>query len=167
MSTGRESRRAVLASPAGLVAVGFGAGYFPKMPGTVGTLLGIPMFLAMRGAELGRPAEALLAAGLAAVCLPVCSRAERLVGRTDPSCIVCDEYSAFLLVLVLSPDGPAYWVGAFVLFRALDIAKPWPIGAVERRLSGGAAIMADDLVAGLAALCALWAVALAVGAPGG
>lgn len=166
MSTGHEGRLSVLRSPAGLLAVGFGAGYFPVAPGTAGTLLGLAAFLALRSAELGLLAELLVAVGLVAVCVPACTKAERLIGRSDPSCIVCDEFSAFLLVLVLSPAGPLYWAGAFLLFRALDIAKPGPIGAVEKRLDKGAAVMADDLLAGAVTLCAVWAAALAAGAAG-
>ena len=43
----------------------------------------------------------------------------------------------------------------FALFRLFDIAKPFPVGWVDRHLHGGLGIMLDDLVAGLYALLVL------------
>ncbi len=42
-----------------------------------------------------------------------------------------------------------YWLAAaFVLFRLFDIAKPWPVGWLDKNLAGGTGIMADDVAAG-------------------
>jgi phosphatidylglycerophosphatase A len=91
------------------------------------------------------------AVGLAGVKLGAYARKD--FGVEDPGAFVLDEVAGMLLALLpllpgpLSPYGVAL---AFVLFRALDIAKPWPIARLER-LPGGVGIMADDLAAGLLA----------------
>lgn len=141
-----------------LVATGFGLGHSPVMPGTVGTLLALPIFFAMREAGLDQGAQIAVAVALVAACVPVCTAAEKAIGTKDPPRIVCDEYASFLLVLACAPTGEydwAYWAGAFVLFRSLDIAKPWPL-ATAQRLSGGWGIMADDLLAAAGALLVVW-----------
>ncbi|MGH8161721.1 MAG: phosphatidylglycerophosphatase A, partial [Gammaproteobacteria bacterium] len=47
---------------------------------------------------------------------------------------------------------------AFVLFRIFDIAKPWPIRWLDRRLGGGLGIMADDVAAGIVAGAIAWVI---------
>ena len=49
----------------------------------------------------------------------------------------------------LAPLGALWLLAGFVLFRVFDIAKPWPIGALDRRVHGGLGIMLDDVVAGI------------------
>ena len=49
---------------------------------------------------------------------------------------------------LLLPKSILWLVAAFLLFRILDVVKPWPINRLER-LPGGLGIMADDLAAGL------------------
>ena len=52
------------------------------------------------------------------------------------------------------PAQPLWWAAAFVLFRLFDIAKPWPVGYLDRRVGGGLGIMLDDLAAaGMAVAC--------------
>jgi len=145
-------------SPVLLAATGLGSGYSPAMPGTVGTLWAFPLYYAMHSAGWTVEAQLPVAVLLALACFPLSSAAERVIGSKDPSCVVCDEYASYLLVLVCVPHGVAYWVGSFALFRALDIAKPWPLRLVQDRLGGGAGIMADDLLAALYTLVAVWAV---------
>lgn len=78
----------------------------------------------------------------------VCGACARRAGREDPPFVVLDEVlGMYLALLFLSPALP--WISAaFVLFRLLDIFKPWPVSLMEKRFSGGAAILLDDLVAG-------------------
>ncbi len=61
------------------------------------------------------------------------------------------------LALMLMPR--LWWVAlcAFLLFRLLDIAKPGPIGWLDRTVGGGLGVMADDLLAGLITGGVLWA----------
>ncbi|HEY7057910.1 MAG TPA: phosphatidylglycerophosphatase A, partial [Vicinamibacterales bacterium] len=79
--------------------------------------------------------------------------AERHLGGTDPGPVVIDEVLGMLVTLAFIPVG---WSGAlvgFLLFRALDVVKPYPANRFER-LHGGLGIMADDAMAGVYAnLC--------------
>jgi phosphatidylglycerophosphatase A len=71
---------------------------------------------------------------------------------------VLDEIVAFLLVMVLLPAGWPWLVAGFVVFRVMDILKPWPIRRVDRRMTGGLGIMLDDILAGLLTAAVLWIV---------
>lgn len=71
----------------------------------------------------------------------------------DHGCIVFDEFVGQWLVLTVTPHTPGWYLLAFVLFRLMDIWKPWPIREADHRLQGGTGIMLDDvLAAGYAAL---------------
>ena len=76
-------------------------------------------------------------------------RVERDTGEKDSRRIVIDEIAGMLVVCFLLPSDAGYWVGGFVLFRALDILKPFPARWIERNAVGGWGIMLDDTVAGL------------------
>ena len=66
--------------------------------------------------------------------------------RKDPSHVVVDEVAGQLLTYAgLSLAWPGVIAG-FLLFRLLDIIKPWPARQLES-LPGGVGIMADDLMA--------------------
>ena len=59
-------------------------------------------------------------------------------------------------VALLAAPKSALVVGAgFVLFRAFDIGKPWPVSWADRELKGGLGVMADDLLAGVLAAVVL------------
>ncbi len=114
------------------------------------------------GAQLQAAAGAALAVSLLGVALG--GRAAADWGLHDPGAFVLDEVAGQLVALLPLLPGPLPPLGAalaFATFRALDIAKPWPIARLER-LPGGVGIMADDLAAG--ALAA--AVVAAAGAAG-
>lgn len=145
------------------LATGFGFGLSPKMPGTVGTLWGLPLAFAI--AHLGGLAWQLAAiVACFVVGAPICASAARLLGKKDPGAVVWDEIAALpIAFLGVAPErlgvGDAsagdwrIYVAAFVLFRIFDIAKPPPVGTAER-LPGGWGIMADDtLAAALACVC--------------
>lgn len=82
-------------------------------------------------------------------------RVARASGHKDPGFIVVDEIAAQWLALLAVPLDWRWFAAAFLVFRIFDIAKPWPAGAVERRIAGGLGIMLDDVVAGLYALLLL------------
>jgi len=132
------------AHPAHFLALGFGVGAAPHAPGTAGTLLAFPLWWLMsayRPTELFLVLVLLFLAGVWA-----CGRAARGLGEADPGAVCWDETVAFLLVLALVPQEPAWQAAAFVLFRAFDVAKPPPARELEG-LPGGLGIMADDLCA--------------------
>jgi phosphatidylglycerophosphatase A len=148
-----------------------GVGYFPIAPGTIGSLAGLAIFLTLFSwtseAAAGdsdalrlifiharaAPAMLILLAILLVTALGTwaATRAEKLLQRKDPSVVVVDEVAgqmiALLPALLWRPDWFTIFAG-FVLFRAFDIWKPYPIRRLEG-LRSGYGIMADDLLAGV------------------
>ena len=72
-------------------------------------------------------------------------------GGGDRSGIVWDEFAGCWITLALVPTGWQWALGGLLLFRALDILKPWPIKRLDRDIGGGLGIMLDDVVAGIMA----------------
>ncbi len=146
MIADRPTPAFAFAHPAHVIAFGFGAGLVPRAPGTVGTLVAWPLAWALAGAI----APALLVA-LAAVFFAVgvwaCELTGRRLGVADHGGMVWDEMVAFLIILAIVPRALDWQAAAFLLFRAFDIAKPWPIRDLERRFRGGFGVMFDDLIA--------------------
>ena len=137
-----------------VLATGFGAGRVPVVPGTAGSLVGLGLALALASTPLEGPAVAAVTAIVCIAGFPICASAARSLGESDPSAVVWDEIAGAMVALVAVPNGWQWWAAAFVLFRAFDVLKPWPIGWLDRNVRGGAGIMLDDLVAGTFA----WAV---------
>jgi phosphatidylglycerophosphatase A len=136
------------------LATGFGLGYAPRAPGTVGSLAGLPLVWGIQ--HLSFPlAEPVAAVLLFLVGIPICSAGARLLGAKDPGAVVFDEIAAFpVLFLGISLNLATGAVG-FVLFRMFDVLKPWPASRLER-LPGGLGIMADDCAAAIYAAAGLW-----------
>lgn len=158
----RPTLNALVRDPRLALAFGLGAGLVPKAPGTVGSLLAIPLHLLTMGWAM--PARVLVIALAFAIGVAVCDHAARVLRTPDHPGIVWDEVVGCLVALLITPTG---WVGlaaAFGLFRLLDIWKPWPIRVADRRIHGGFGIMLDDLLAGAGAAAILWLARL-FGAP--
>lgn len=134
-------------------------GHFPKAPGTWGSLaatvaapwLFLPFPLAGR---------LLFLAAVLAIGTWACSRAEILMDKKDPGCVIIDELFGQWLALLFFSAMPLWSLGlAFVFFRVFDIFKPWPVKWAETAFPGGLGVMIDDGVAGLYALGCLHLVA--------
>ncbi|MDE0310186.1 MAG: phosphatidylglycerophosphatase A [Acidiferrobacterales bacterium] len=144
----RDLVKTVLTNPVYLTACGFGAGLAPKAPGTVGTAVAIPIAVAM--SWLAPSVQwAVLAAMFALGCW-ICQVVAQSLEDSDPAVIVWDEIVGFCVAMMLIPMSPMTVVAGFVIFRTLDILKPWPISWVEKKTPGGFGIMIDDVIAGLA-----------------
>lgn len=164
----RASVRFMLAHPAHLIALAFGAGLSPAAPGTVGTAWAWFAFIVL-DPWLGDMQWACLIAASALVGWWACTVTARHLGTADPSCVVWDEVLAFWIVLwLLTPAGVLAQSIAFVLFRVFDAAKPGPVGWADKLFkrrgaagpigkAQGFGILFDDLVA---ALCTLLPIAL-------
>jgi phosphatidylglycerophosphatase A len=79
----------------------------------------------------------------------ICGESARRIGVHDHGGIVWDEIVGMYLTLMVAPFSVTGWILAFVLFRVIDIVKPWPIRGLDHRIGGGVGIMLDDLVAAL------------------
>lgn len=132
-----------------MIATGAGCGFSPVAPGTIGSLLGaVVWWFALAEFDLlGRTLVACAAFALATV---VVQRLQVRQPVGDSPAIVADEIVGIWFALLAAPKS-LYWVVAgFLLFRVLDIAKPWPISWADRSLKGGLGIMVDDVMAGVA-----------------
>jgi len=125
----------------------FGVGYAPLAPGTFGTLAAIPLWFALRQLPVWGFALATLA--LTGLAIAAAGAAERIYGRHDVGHIVIDEVVGLLATAIGVPFAWPEVVAAFILFRLLDIAKPPPVGWIDRRVPGGLGVVLDDLAAGL------------------
>ena len=146
--------RFLLAHPAHLIALGFGSGLAPKAPGTVGTVLGLPLFWAITAIAPDLPNQLILIVATFLLGIWACARTGRALGVADHGGMVWDEIVAFALVLLFTPAGWMWMLAAFGLFRLFDIVKPWPIRFFDIRLKNGFGVMFDDLLAaGYAIAC--------------
>lgn len=129
------------------LATGFGTGYAPIAPGTWGSIPGVAAAWACDRLA-GGWAVAGGAAFFAATGVWAAGRASVALGSKDPRQVVVDEIAGQMVTLAFLPATPRVLVAGFLLFRALDVWKPWPADRLES-LPGGSGIMADDLMAGL------------------
>ena len=131
------------------MAFGFGSGALPKAPGTWGSLVAmlfVPLWQAL-------PAWGyLMLLGMSTLFgVWLCGKVARDLGVHDHQAIVWDEFVGIWITFWLVPDGWYWLLLGFVVFRVLDITKPWPISWVDRHVHGGLGIMLDDVLAGIVA----------------
>jgi phosphatidylglycerophosphatase A len=129
------------------LASGAYLGYLPQAPGTFGTLWGIPLFYWLSRHSPEVQVGFLVLFILAAVF--VAGRAARAWGQKDPSRVVVDETVGYLVSVCGLPFTGFTVLGAFLIFRIMDIFKPFPIRKIDRELPGGWGIVLDDVLAGI------------------
>ncbi len=129
------------------LATWFGCGLAPKAPGTVGSLGGVPLHLALR--VLPPVPHALAILGVTAVGTWAAHRVAIKRGEEDPQRVVIDEVAGVLIAMgLVRSRSVRTQIYAWLLFRAFDITKPGPVSSAEKLKPAGLGIMADDLVAG-------------------
>jgi phosphatidylglycerophosphatase A len=117
-------------------------GYAPIAPGTWGSAAGLLVFFAVRSTG-STAVELAVIAALFAVGVWSGTQAEHHFGGIDPGPIVLDEVVGMLITLALLPVNLTGALVGFVIFRVLDVVKPWPSAGFEK-LPGGLGVMADD-----------------------
>lgn len=153
------TRRRLMKHPLGWIAAGFGAGFAPKAPGTVGSIAALlPWWFFMKDL----PLPAYLAVVVAGFALGwwAANWVIRDTKIEDPGLVVWDEYVGVWITLLAAPAGWPWMLAGLVLFRIFDIAKPWPVSWADRKLHGGFGAMLDDALAGFYALGSLQLVAM-------
>lgn len=135
----------LLKNPVYLLALGFGAGLVPGIPGTVGTALAVIIYIPMQ--TLSLPIYLGVMGFMFCVGIWCCGRASARLGVHDHSAIVWDEIVGYLAAMTAAPGGWTWVVLGFLLFRLFDIWKPWPIRWLDHVVKGGTGIMLDDLMA--------------------
>jgi phosphatidylglycerophosphatase A len=137
------------------LAVWFGCGRVPKMPGTAGTIGAVPLYLL-----LARGGPLLVAAGALVVTLVgvwAATQVVRATGLKDPQIVCIDEVAGVLITLAVAPYTWKGVLASVVLFRIFDQWKPWPARRAEGLREGWGVVM-DDVFAGL------WGAALVLAA---
>lgn len=143
------------------IATYFKVGLWPKMPGTWGSLMALPLgglvyiVFGLKGLMIATFVAFIL--GILASYFVLYSTLD-----PDPSFIVIDEVAGQWLVLWATGSDIRFWVVGFILFRAFDILKPYPIKDIEAYFADGTqasratGIMVDDIVAALYAIICVW-----------
>ena len=131
------------------LATGFYIGNIPFAPGTFGSLIGLPLCFALTGISLAPAMLGTLFFILFAVC--IADAAEKILKQSDPGCIVIDEIAGMMVTLIGLPFNPITVLIGFIIFRILDILKPFPIRNLDKRIPGGLGVVADDVAAGIIA----------------
>ncbi len=130
-----------------LLATGLGVGYSPIAPGTLGTLLAIPVYYFL--SNIASPIYEVTLIGFFFLSVWISENAETFFGKKDDRRIVIDEIMGFLITMLWVPKTVRFIIIGFFLFRFFDILKPFPIRHLERRLKGGFGVVLDDVMAGV------------------
>lgn len=131
------------------IATGCFIGKIPFAPGTFGSLAGILLCFILSKTSV---MAAILCIILFIIfSIWIANDAEKILNRKDPGSIVIDEIAGMTVTLIGLPFNVFYVTTGFLIFRILDITKPFPIRYIDRRVSGGAGIVFDDIAAGMIA----------------
>jgi len=127
------------------VATGFGAGYVPVAPGTAGTVVAIPLFLAL--SRLEPWLQVLTSAAFIGLAIHAANRAGLYFGASDDQHIVSDEIAGYFVTMLLVPPTLKTVLVGFALFRVLDQVKPWPASYFDKKVHTGVGNVMDDVAA--------------------
>ena len=128
-----------------IIATGFGVGYSPVAPGTLGTLVAIPIYYFL--SDIPSPLYEITLIGFFFLSVWISENAETSFGKKDDQRIVIDEIIGFLITMLWVPKTVPFIIIGFFLFRFFDILKPFPIRRLEKGLKGGYGVVLDDVAA--------------------
>jgi len=149
-------------NPVHILAFGFGSGLSPWAPGTCGTVVAVLMYVLFPPMHWSVYLLMIVLTFIVGIWL--CDKTSKDLGVHDPGGIVWDEFVGYWLTMFMAPAGWQWAVGGFIVFRILDILKPWPIKWFDTQIEGGLGIMLDDVIAGIMGALCLQAVALLIAA---
>lgn len=132
-----------------IIATLFGIGYAKKAPGTVASFVSLLFFALL---FIIAPSLVVIVTTLSIIIgLYVCEKCFTEENQ-DPGYIVIDEMAGMGISMLLVGDSIILGILAFIIFRILDIKKPWIIKSSEKSFKGGTSIMIDDILAGFITL---------------
>jgi phosphatidylglycerophosphatase A len=143
------------------LATGCFVGNIPGAPGTFGSIVGL-LFCPFLS-RAGLPFASVIVFVFIVFAIVIAGEAEKIIKQKDPGRIVIDEIAGIMVTLLGLPFNFISVISGCFIFRILDIIKPFPIRSIENRLSGGAAIVMDDVAAGIMGNCLLRAVIYVMG----
>jgi len=129
------------------IATGAFSGYSPFFPGTIGTLVGIGIYLVIYTSD---PLTYVVI--LVILFIPsalISDKAEKILLENDSKHIVIDEIFGFLVTMTFLPNRLLYIVLGFFFFRLFDIIKIFPANIIDKKIKNGWGVVLDDLVAGV------------------
>jgi phosphatidylglycerophosphatase A len=122
-------------------------GRLPLAPGTFGSVIGLLIYFIMPIFPQHFILLGLI--GFVVFSIWIAGEAEKVLAAKDPGCIVIDEVAGMLVTFFALPRTVFIGIAGFLIFRLLDILKPFPIRFLERKCSGGIGVVIDDVIAGL------------------
>ena len=129
------------------VASGCYIGMIPIAPGTFGSLIGLAVCSLL--SRLSFPQSVVWVLIIVFFAVAIASAAEKILNQKDPGQIVIDEIAGIAVTFVGLPFNLKTALAGFIIFRVIDIVKPFPIRALERRVRGGTGVVLDDILAGV------------------
>jgi phosphatidylglycerophosphatase A len=140
-------------------------GYIPVASGSFGTLVGIPLFFGFDKLRAGSvPLYLLTFVGAVAAACWIAGQTEQYLQEHDSHKIVIDEVVGYLAATMFLAPTWSHTLAAFVIFRILDVIKPYPANYIDKNFPGGFGVVLDDVVSGFYSNLAL-RVLIAVGLP--
>lgn len=129
------------------IATGFGVGNSPLAPGTLGTLIAVPVYYFL--SEIPSPIYEITLIAFLFLSVWISENAGIFFRKKDDQRIVIDEMMGFLITMLWVPKTTLFIIVGFILFRFFDILKPFPIRLIDKRLKGGFGVVLDDVMAGV------------------
>lgn len=148
-----KAPRSIWTNPIHFIASAFGAGASPVMPGTVATLFAIPFILLLSHTPIWFYITVVVLLNLIGVWLT--DKANQDFNTNDHPAAAWDEFAAFPIAFIGLPTHWVYLLFGFIIFRFLDIVKPFPISWLDNNVHGGLGAMLDDIAAAFATLVIL------------
>lgn len=133
-----------------ILATMFGLGNVPVLGGTVGSIVGVFVYLLIPDQLV----FFLFAMAAMIVAFMVCTTAERFFQQKDCKRIIIDDFSGQLIALIGVPHELKYILASFFLFRMFDSLKIYPANKIEQ-YDGSLGIVGDDVIAGIYAFIVL------------
>jgi len=143
------------------LATGCYVGKIPFAPGTFGSAVGLPIAYLVSLTPL--PFSLLFIIAFIGFAVLISNRAEIVMAKKDPGDIVIDEIVGIVITFINFAVNVWILIAGFILFRIIDIMKPYPIRWIDRQVPGGCGVVLDDVIAGIYAnlilrLITLWVV---------
>ncbi|MEE9429668.1 MAG: phosphatidylglycerophosphatase A [Melioribacteraceae bacterium] len=129
-------------------STGFYSGFFPYAPGTIGSLVALLFFLIPGFSNINVLLPVIVITFI--VGIPLGNYFEKIYG-VDPKQFTLDEFVGTWITFLFVPMELPYIIVGFIIWRILDITKPFPADRFEK-LKGGWGIMMDDVVSGMYSL---------------
>ncbi len=133
-----------------VIFTAFYSGYFPVAPGTVGTMVGMGIYVLeyILFGHISWIINLLIVAVMLYPAVKIGDAGEKFFGEKDPAQVVFDEVMGYWISVLFYPFSWYIVILAFFIFRFFDILKPYPAKDLQK-LKGGLGIMIDDYIAGV------------------